>query len=751
MTRALSIGVATTLLTVTLVPRATAQTYTPLGASTPLAAQGLNTSFAYDDKHHVYLHVLEYPHAGLWDIYGQFIGYDGSILGAPFAISVNRATAAIRPRVAYSRGSSADAFFVSYEADQVNPANLFGQLLRYTGTGPTGGVFLTGTIAVAPNALQVNPRGTEQRASDVAFNPLTSQFMVAWEDFAGGTASIGTRLFSAFDGSPATAAVNASPKTVPGSQGAPAIAFDWQRNRFLVVYSGDSPTTAGAIGVYCTLIDGSSGALLSPPILLSLGNNVEPAVAYLPEADGFLTAWTNSNVAPRTTNARFVGSTETSGTLSHAEYVAMLAVGQSVGRPALDYDYVSRWVLMSAMRDNAIPTNRYMAGAMLDAGGGVKTGTFLLSTVPPTLTNDAGGAYTPTVRPAENGIFGLSYSNDQLAAEFERFQFPAAQAPGPVYNCVSNCTPPPPPPPPTDTDGDGVPDSTDACPTVFAQTANGCPVTPASVAGDFNGDSKPEIIWQNANTPGTVVAWFLNGLAFSSSTVMINDLTVPAGWIPVAEADFNGDGKADILWHNELTGQILLFVMNGTTKVAEQAIGAADPAWHIMGAADFNGDGHPDILWQNYASGQLFIWFMTSNNGVASTMNPFLGINVYSLQPNGSMTIATLGDKTWRVVGVADLNGDGKPDLIWQHPTGNLSGWYMSGALATSAIDVPFNDPTWRVRGVGDLNGDGHPDLLFQKTDTGDISTWLLGPNAASATGVALGRVQLQWTIVGPK
>ncbi len=35
-----------------------------------------------------------------------------------------------------------------------------------------------------------------------------------------------------------------------------------------------------------------------------------------------------------------------------------------------------------------------------------------------------------------------------------------------------------PPPPPVDTDGDGVPDSSDACPTVAASTANGCPVAP---------------------------------------------------------------------------------------------------------------------------------------------------------------------------------------------------------------------------------------------------------------------------------
>jgi hypothetical protein len=46
--------------------------------------------------------------------------------------------------------------------------------------------------------------------------------------------------------------------------------------------------------------------------------------------------------------------------------------------------------------------------------------------------------------------------------------------------------PPPPPPPPPDTDGDGIPDASDACPTTFAQTPNGCPAAfPRPVVGEL--------------------------------------------------------------------------------------------------------------------------------------------------------------------------------------------------------------------------------------------------------------------------
>lgn len=59
-----------------------------------------------------------------------------------------------------------------------------------------------------------------------------------------------------------------------------------------------------------------------------------------------------------------------------------------------------------------------------------------------------------------------------------------------VY-AVNVGAPPPPPPPPPDSDGDGVPDSSDACPTVAANTPDGCPLPPPPPA-DTDGDGVPD-------------------------------------------------------------------------------------------------------------------------------------------------------------------------------------------------------------------------------------------------------------------
>src|SRR5947207_4051214 len=96
------------------------------------------------------------------------------------------------------------------------------------------------------------------------------------------------------------------------------------------------------------------------------------------------------------------------------------------------------------------------------------------------------------------------------------------------------------------------------------------------------------------------------------------------------KSDFNGDGKADILWQ-DTSGSRALWLMNGTTFGSSIFLSSVATSWSSVGSGDFNGDGQADILWQN-SSGARAIWFKT---GTVHTGSASLG------------TVAT----SWNIVG----------------------------------------------------------------------------------------------------
>src|SRR3989442_302895 len=119
------------------------------------------------------------------------------------------------------------------------------------------------------------------------------------------------------------------------------------------------------------------------------------------------------------------------------------------------------------------------------------------------------------------------------------------------------------------------------------------------------------------------------------------------GWPVRGPVDFDGDGKADVLWRNLATGENYIWLMNGWTIASGGLIRTvADQAWQVKGIGDFDGDGKADILWRNSSTGENYLYSM---NGLTIASEGFL------------RTV----DLACQVKGIGDFNGDHTAGILW--------------------------------------------------------------------------------------
>ena len=149
--------------------------------------------------------------------------------------------------------------------------------------------------------------------------------------------------------------------------------------------------------------------------------------------------------------------------------------------------------------------------------------------------------------------------------------------------------------------------------------------------GDFNGDGKSDLVFQNQTT-NQVAIWFMNGYLYQGGVLM--PYTPPAGWTVAGAGDFNGDGMTDLAFQNQTTGQIALWYMNGpnyaggTTLATIPAVG-----WKVVGVGDYNGNGYADLLFQNQTTNQAAVWYL--KNGAFA----------------GGALLSTAPPAGWKIVG----------------------------------------------------------------------------------------------------
>jgi hypothetical protein len=99
----------------------------------------------------------------------------------------------------------------------------------------------------------------------------------------------------------------------------------------------------------------------------------------------------------------------------------------------------------------------------------------------------------------------------------------------------------------------------------------------------------------------------------------------------------------------------------------------------------------------------------------------------------------------WALLGVADVNGDDRDDMLWRHNvTGAVSIWLMNGGTQLG-VSVQNVNLEWSFIGAGDINGDGKADLAWRKPPT--LAVWFMNGGAIqSSTFFGVGA---EWTPIG--
>jgi len=211
---------------------------------------------------------------------------------------------------------------------------------------------------------------------------------------------------------------------------------------------------------------------------------------------------------------------------------------------------------------------------------------------------------------------------------------------------------------------------------------------------------------RNSAAPDTGGVSFLPAVTYGSGGYIAQSVRI---------ADVNGDGKPDIIvaswWDTNNVGVVgvLLGNGNGTFQPAVTYETGGAPNYSLV-VADVNGDGKLDLV-------------VSSCAVIASTCGSAEGV-VSVLLGNGDGTFQhavgySSGADVGAHVAVADVNGDGRPDLIVTSYQGQTNG---DGTIAVlfGDGDGTFRSPVLYDSGapganavtVADVNADGAPDLL---------------------------------------
>jgi protein involved in polysaccharide export with SLBB domain/outer membrane protein OmpA-like peptidoglycan-associated protein len=213
--------------------------------------------------------------------------------------------------------------------------------------------------------------------------------------------------------------------------------------------------------------------------------------------------------------------------------------------------------------------------------------------------------------------------------------------------------------------------------------------------GDFNNDGKIDIVG-GSYEPGAIFLWHGDN---AGNWKRAQRFKISGDTRALAAGDINNDGWLDIVSTSMGNTNGVHAWINENGKFGDSQPISEKDLFDGLRLADVNNDGKLDVIAANktgVVKGGVYVWLGTGKGNFIQETGP-TRVNMYS------------------DVEVGDFNNDGKIDIVgaaWGHDGGALRVWLGSGDGRWSAVESIVDiDSFWGVD-VADVNGDGNPDII---------------------------------------
>ncbi|MBW4441271.1 MAG: DUF4347 domain-containing protein [Plectolyngbya sp. WJT66-NPBG17] len=248
--------------------------------------------------------------------------------------------------------------------------------------------------------------------------------------------------------------------------------------------------------------------------------------------------------------------------------------------------------------------------------------------------------------------------------------------------------------------------------------------------GDFDLNGSADIVWRNLRTRELSIWLTQKGQVTSKVSVPIA-LQASTDWSIRAIGDFSGDGTPELVWSNRRTGDVSMWIFNGTQFSSGFLLPNPGLDWQINGAADMNADRNLDLVWRNTVTGEIAYWLFDRTQLLRGITAPAISLN-------------------WQIKGFGDFNRDGQTDLLWNNlATGETSLWLMNGTQLSRGVVLPTVPLEWESVGMGDYNQDGQLDLLWRNRLSGLNVVWYLNNGNFAFDSYIPALLDLGWQVKG--